>query len=168
LQEARYRLGAALDQHAAQAALGEGRQDDRRCDISLRCRQRQNFRPGQSAIDTLGGYNNAAVIAAEQARMGRQPAARVKDNSDWIGALDVTNGQLRVIGARGFDTDENGVDQCPQAVEMHNARRPVDVMRPASRRCHTTVERLPDLTDNNEVINFSGAERAEYVLPRRG
>jgi hypothetical protein len=133
-----------------------------------RCRQRQNFRPGQSAIDALGGYNNAAAIAVEQARAGRQPAARVKDDSDWIGALDVTNGQLWVIGARGLDTDENGVDQCPQAVEMHNARRPVDVMRPASRRCHTTVEGLPDLTDNNEVIDFSGAERAEYVFPRRG
>jgi hypothetical protein len=100
--------------------------------------------------------------------MGRQPAARVKDNSHWIGALDVTNGQLWVIGARGFDADENGIDQRPQAVEVHKARRPVDVMRPAGRRCHTTVERLPDLTDNNEIIDFSGAERAEYVFPRLG
>jgi hypothetical protein len=41
-------------------------------------------------------------------------------------------------------------------------------MRPAGRRCHTTVERLPDLTDNNEIIDFSGAERAEYVFPRLG
>jgi hypothetical protein len=118
-------------------------------------------------MDTLGGYNNAAAIAAEQARMRRQPTARVKDNSDRIGALDVTNGQLRVIRARGFDANEHGVDQGPQAVEMHTARRPVDVMRPAGRRCHTTVERLPDLPDNNEVIDFSSTERAEYVFPRR-
>jgi hypothetical protein len=136
--------------------------------MPVRCRQWQNLRPGQSAIDTLGGYNNAAAIAAEQARLGRQPAARVEHNSDWIGTLDVTNRQLRVVGARGFDADENRVDQRSQAVEMHNARRPIDVMRPAGRRCHTTVERLPDLTDNNEVIDFSGAQRAEYVFPRRG
>jgi hypothetical protein len=136
--------------------------------MSVRGGQRQNFHPGQSAIDPLGGYNNAAAIAAEQARMGRQPAAWVKDYSDWIGALDVTNGQLRVIGARGFGADENSVDQRPQAVEMHKARRPIDVMRPAGGRCHTAVERLPDLADNNEVIDFSGAQRAEYVFPRRG
>jgi hypothetical protein len=136
--------------------------------MSVRCRQRQNFRPGQSAIDTLGGYNNAAAIAAEQARVGRQPAARVEDNSDWIGALHVANGQLWVIGARGFDADEHGIDQRPQAVEVQNTRRPVDVMRPAGRRCHTTVERLPDLANNNEVIDLSAAERAEYVFPRLG
>jgi hypothetical protein len=41
-------------------------------------------------------------------------------------------------------------------------------MRPAGGRCHTAVERLPDLADNNEVIDFSGAQRAEYVFPRRG
>jgi hypothetical protein len=41
-------------------------------------------------------------------------------------------------------------------------------MRPAGGRCHPTVERLPDLTDNDEVIDLSGAERAEYVFPRIG
>jgi hypothetical protein len=79
--------------------------------MSVRCRQRQNFRSGQSAIDALRGYNNAAAVAAEQARMGRQPTPRVKDNPDRIGAVDVTNGQLRVIGARRFDADKNGIDQ---------------------------------------------------------
>ncbi len=72
--------------------------------------------------------------------MGRQPAARVKNDSDRIGTLDVTNGQLWVIGGRGFDANKHGIDQRPQAVEVRKARPPVDVMRPAGRRCHTTVE----------------------------
>jgi hypothetical protein len=42
--------------------------------------------------------------------------------------VNVTHGQLWVIGARGFDADQNGIDQRPQAVEVHKAPRPIDVM----------------------------------------
>lgn len=167
-QKARYRLGAALDQYAAQASLCEACQDCRGRNVSIGSRQRQNLCARQSATGTLRGYHNPARILDEEARMRRQPPTRIKNDSDRIGTLDVTNRKLRIIRARRFDTHENGIDQRPQAVQVRNTSRAVNVMRTAGCRCHATVERLADLTDDDEVVDFSGAERPEYVFPWLG
>jgi hypothetical protein len=112
-EKARHRVGAALDQHTAQAKLGEPGKDLRWRNMSVGRRQRQNFGVRKLATDAFGGYHDPAGFLTEDARVGRQPPPRIKNNSDRIGALDATNRQLRIIRAHCLDADNYRVDQRP-------------------------------------------------------
>ena len=50
---------------------------------------------------------------------------------------------------------------------MREARRPIDAIRPPGRRRDAAVERLAELADHNEVVDFSIAQRPKYLLPGR-
>ena len=51
-------------------------------------------------------------------------------------------------------------------MQMINARRTIDVLRMAGHRRHPAIERLAELTDNNEVVNRSVPQGSKQLPPR--
>ena len=77
--------------------------------------QRQNFHPGrrrasrsfrrdQQAADAVTGKNPGA---------GRKPAVRVDDDARRLRPGDPPHGQLRIVGERRADANDDGIDQGP-------------------------------------------------------
>ena len=77
------------------------------------------------------------------------------------------HGELRVIGDNGPDTHNHGVHQGPQAVQMHNCRFTVDVVRVARGCGDAPIEGLAELTDHEILIlrdlGQSGVKRPQTV-----
>ena len=140
-KETRERVGAALDEHAAQSDLGEAGEDRGRRDMSVYRRQSEYLDAGKLATRALRHHDNSArAVVGEQAGGRRKPAARIDDDARRIGAGDVTNRQSRVVRERAADPDDDGVDQRAQPMQMRETGRSVDVaewpvvvaMRPSS------------------------------------
>jgi hypothetical protein len=66
--------------------------------------------------------------------------------------------KLWVIRAERADANDNSIDYCPQTMQVHQAGASINVMRAASGGRDATVDRLPDLTNDDEVINSSCAQ----------
>jgi len=166
--ESRQRVGTALDEHAAQPQPGERRQDRRRLDMPIHHRQGQQFDAGKLAARARRRDDNAAdAVVGQQAGGPRQPAARIEHDARGIGAGDAPNGQLRVVGERAADADDDRIDQGAKAVQMREARRSIDIAGMPARRGDPPVERLADLADDHKIVNRAGAQRSKYVFPRR-
>jgi hypothetical protein len=74
---------------------------------------------------------------------------------------------LRVIRERAVSSDDDSINQRAKTMQMRETGRPVYVMRMSGPRRGTAVERLTDLTDDDEVIDGSDAQGPEYLLPWR-
>ena len=87
-EKARHGVGAAFDQHAAQAALGERRQDRRRCDLAVGLRQVDDLDVGgQRRPRAAAGHDQAAhAVVGEQPGAGRQPPARIDHDPRRVAA----------------------------------------------------------------------------------
>ena len=57
------------------------------------------------------------------------------------------------------------VHQRTQPVQMGKARRSVDVFGMARFRRNPAIERLPDLTDNHQIVHRALPQWAEYFAP---
>jgi hypothetical protein len=165
-EKARNRFGAAFDEDTAQPEAGEAGKDCGRCNISVCRRQLQHFGAGKLASAARRSHDDPPGAFAEETRVGRKPAARINDDPDRIGAVDTAHRQLRIVGARGFNPNYDGIDQRPQPVEMRQSGGAVDIVRTPGRRRRATVKGLTDLSYDNEIIDVPGAQRPEYILPR--
>ena len=82
-------------------------------------------------------------------------------------AADPPYRQEGIVGDRGSDPDDHGIDDRAQPVEMVEPVAAVDVVRMAGHGRGAAVERLPDLPDHHEVIDETRAQRPENALPAR-
>ena len=114
----------------------------------------------------FGCYQDAAnSILIEDPRFVAKTAVRIDDDAGRLRAGDPAHSQLRVVGYRGTDADNDRVDQGPQPVEVGKACRPVDVFRMPRFRRNTAIERLTNLTDHHKLINEAPAQRVENFTP---
>ena len=79
----------------------------------------------------------------------------------------MSHSELRIVGQRGAYTDHNGIDDCPQSVQMCEARRTVDVVRMTAGRCHAPIERLADLAHDIEPVRGISAQWPKNRVPVR-
>ena len=79
-----------------------------------------SFRGYQDAKDTVV-IENPCLVA--------ETAAGVDDDPGRLPPGDPAYGQLRVVGYRSTDADNDRVHQSPQPVKVGQAGRPVDVFR---------------------------------------
>jgi hypothetical protein len=75
--------------------------------------------------------------------------------------------ELWIVRAYGADTNDDSIDHRSQPMQMQQADASIDVVRASGRRRDPTVDGLPDLTNDDEIVNNSGAQRAEQILPWR-
>jgi hypothetical protein len=74
---------------------------------------------------------------------------------------------LRIVGERGPDADDNGVNDGAKTMQMRKPGRAVDVMGMTAARGDAAIERLADLTHNNQPVRSRASERPENLLPHR-
>ena len=153
-EEPRHGVGAAFDQDAAQAALGQRRQDGGRRDLPVGSRQRDDLDVGRQRRPGAGrGDHQAAhAVAASSLALGRQPAARIDHDPRRLRTGHPPDRELRIVGERRPDPDHHGIDQRAQPVQMGKPGRPVDVVRMAGRRGDPAVQRLADLADHHQTV----------------
>ena len=112
------------------------------------------------------GYQDAAdAIVIENPRLVAEPAIRVDDDAGRLPPGDPAYGQLRVVGYRSTDADNDRVHQSPQPVKVGQAGRPVDVFRMPGFRRNTAIERLTDLADHHQLIDEAPPKRTENFAP---
>ena len=125
-EKTRHGVGTAFDQDAAQAALGQRRQDGGRRD------PRRRLSLAVTTISTPAGIGERAPVAIDQAAdavcgeqpgAGRQPAVRVDHHPCRVGAGHPPDRELRVVGERGPDPDHHRIDQRSQPVQMGKRRQ---------------------------------------------
>ena len=168
-EEARHRVGAAFDQHPAQAALGERRKDRRRRDLPV----------GLGHADDLDVRTAAAAwrpravttrrrtpSSARSLALGRQPSAGIDHHPRRVRAGDAPHRELRIVGERRADPDHHRIDQGAQPVQMGEPRRPVDVVRMAGFGRDPAVERLADLADHDQIVDPCRAAAGRTAPPR--
>jgi hypothetical protein len=118
-------------------------------------RQCQYFGARKAAIATSRGNYDSARPLGQQARGRWKATVRIDDDPGWVGSLDAADGQLRIVSASRLDADDHGVDKRPQSVQMCKTCGAIDVMRAPRGSRQAAVKRLADLTDNDEVIDFT-------------
>ncbi len=167
-EKARKRVGAALDQNATHAELGETAENCGGRDLPVRRGEPQSFRAAMIAAHALSRDDETAnPVVIEKSRACRKPSFWVDCDARGVRPGDPADGQLRIIGKRGSNPDDDRVDKGAQAMQMSKARRSVDVMRTPRRGRNAPIERLADLAGDDEVIDGAFAKRPEQRLPRR-
>ncbi|GHC33800.1 conserved hypothetical protein [Aidingimonas halophila] len=171
IDEARDRLGAALDQHARVSPFHQSRKQRRWHDITGRV---GNHQPFDMVADAGGGLRPGAdcmqgggAVILEHARGGWCPGIGVEHDTDGMAPFDMSYRQQRVVGHDGADANDHGVDQCPQTVEMRASFQAVDVMRMAGDGSDSTIETLPELGDSDIPRRYHHREQAVEQLPGR-
>jgi hypothetical protein len=111
-------------------------------------------------------YQDATdTIRTEYPRLVAEPAVRIDDDAGRLPPGDPAYGQLRIVGYRSTDADNDRIDQSSQPVEVRQSGRPVDVFRMPRFRRNTAIERLTDLADDHQLIDDAPAKRAENFTP---
>jgi hypothetical protein len=82
-----------------------------------------------------------------------------------VRAVDVAHRQLRIVQTHRVGPDHDGVDHRPQAVQMRQPFRAVNIMRVAGQGGDAPVQRLPELPDRHALAGVL-PQRAEQALPR--
>jgi glycosyltransferase 2 family protein len=167
-KKARNRIGAAFDENAAKPEAGKTGKDGCRGNVPVGCRQSENFDVGERTGRSLRRHHESArAIGVEQARARTQSSTWIKNDARWMRPDDATDGELGIVGERSPYSDDDGIDDGAEPMQMGEARWPIDIVRVSGHRRDTAVERLSNLSDNDEIIDASLAQRTEQVLPRR-
>ena len=83
--------------------------------------------------------------SASSARGRRKPAVRIDHHARRVRTGDAADGQLRIVGQRGADADDDGIDQRAQAMQMGEPFGAVDVVRVSAGGGDAGVDRLAAL-----------------------
>ena len=96
----------------------------------LECLQPHNFDIGRELrLDIVCcHYQTSDAVAREYLRSRRQARARIDHHARRIATGHVSHSELRIVGQRGPYTDHNGVDDCPQSVQVCKARRTINIV----------------------------------------
>ena len=70
---------------------------------------------------------SAHAVVGEQARRRPEPALGIDDDARRIGADDAPHRQLRIVGDRAADADDDRIDQSAQPMQMGKSGGPVDI-----------------------------------------
>jgi len=73
--------------------------------------------------------------------------------------------QLRIVGDCRADANNDSIDQRAQPMQMVETGRSIDVFRMPGRSRDTTVERLPNLADDDHFVDRSGLKWLEKFAP---
>ena len=151
--ELRHGLAAALDQHPAAAGLLQRRDDclGGHMALGIPCQPA----PGDMRADPVGRRHALAeqmqggeCRVLEHPLRGGHPAARVEHHAQRLATLDVAHAELRVILRGGAGTDQYGIDQGAQPVQVNQALDAVDVVGVAAVGGNASVEALAELGDH--------------------
>jgi hypothetical protein len=168
-KKTRYRVGAAFDEDTAESELRETCEDIGRSNNSI-CRwKREHLNAGQGTRCSPCRYHQpSSAITVEQACRRRQASARIEHNASRMRTVDAANRELRIISKSGSYSDNDSVNDCAEAMQMRETGWSIDVMGIAAYGCDATIERLSDLTDDNEFVDAAHAQRPERLLPWGG
>jgi hypothetical protein len=72
---------------------------------------------------------------------------------------------LWIVSDGSANADDDDIDQRAQAMQVLNARRTIDILRMASRRRHSAIERLAELTNDNEVVDGPVPQGSKQLSP---
>ena len=128
-KEARDGVGTTLDQYPAQSTSTECCQDSRRRKLPIGRGQPKelNARDLSDRFSFCGYQDATDTILTEDPRLVAEPATRVDHDAGWLLPGDPAYGQLRIVGYRSTDADNDCIDQSPQSVEVGQSGRPIDV-----------------------------------------
>jgi len=98
-------------------------------------------------------HHQTRRTVGEQPRAGRQAPARIDDHARRMRSAHPPHRQLRIVGQHRADADHHRIDEGAQPVQMCEPVGTVDVVRVAARRSNAAVERLPDLADDDEIVD---------------
>ncbi len=162
-------MRAALDQDAAEAAIRKRRQYRSRCDFAAGRRHFNDFDAvSKRRFYPLGGdHKSPDTVVGQNLGAGRQPPFWIEHDACRTWAGDAPDRELRIVGDCRADADQYRIDERTELVEMIQARRTVDVFGMSGDCRDTAIDRLSNLTDNNEIIDRAVAQRAKPFFPRR-
>ena len=124
---------------------------------------------GQSGIfGEVLGAEVAGIPGTDAAEAGLELAAgciHLAETGQHLAIQIEGGGVFRIVGDGGAHADDNSVHQGPQPMQMHQSRRPVDIFGMSGFRRKPTVERLPDLADNHEIVHRALPQRTEHIRP---
>ena len=109
----------------------------------------------------------ADAVIGENLGAGWKPSIRIENDARRLRTGDPPHRQLRVIGESGADANDDGVDQGAQPMQMRESRRSVDVFRVSGFGGDAPVQRLPDLANDDQIIDCPDPERPEQFVPWR-
>ena len=166
-EEARHGVGTTFDQYPPQPARTKCCKNGRRGKVSVGGGQTKEL----DSLDRGSGFSFCSyqdapdAILDENLRLVAETAAGIDDHARRLPPGDPAYGQLRIVGYRSTDADDDGVHQSPQSVEVGQSGRPIDVFRMPRFCRNAAIERLADLADHHELINKTAAKRAENFAP---
>ena len=139
----------------------------RRCYVPVMRRQSDNLDPARrrAARPLSRDQQSTNAIIGEQSGIGSQAPTRINDGANRLRTSDPSDRQLRIVSDGRPNSDNDNVDQRPQPVKMLNASRAIDIFRMPGSRRDPTVERLPELAYNNQIVYRTLAQGAEHVCP---
>ena len=117
-------VGAAFDQHPAQAPFGERRENGRRRDMPVGAGEADDLdvgrqrRPGAGA----GDHQAAHAIGGEEPCAGGKPAPRIDHDPRRLRPGHPPDRELRIVGERRPNPDDHRIDQGAQPVQMGQGR----------------------------------------------
>ena len=128
-KEARHGVGTSFDQYAAHPASAERCKDGRGRKLPIGGGQpnKLNARDRSSGLSFCGYKNATDTVLTEDPRLVAEPAVWVDDDAGRLLPGDPAYGQLRIVGYRSTDADNDRIDQSPQPVEVGQSGRPIDV-----------------------------------------
>jgi hypothetical protein len=128
-KEARNGVGATFDQYSAQSASTECCKNSRGRKLPIGGGQPKELNARDRSSDlSFRSYKNATdTILTEDSRFAAEAAVRVDDDAGRLLPGDPAYGQLRIVGYRSTDADNDRIDQSSQPVEVRQSGRPVDV-----------------------------------------
>ena len=95
----------------------------------------------------------ANAIVGEQSGIGSETPPRINDGANRLRAGNLPDGQLRIVGYGRSNTDDDDINQRTQSMKVLNAGWTVDIFRMAGSRRDPTVQRLAELTHDNQIIH---------------
>ena len=111
-----------------------------------------------------GPHDNAlCAIVSEAPRPHRQTSARVDNDARRMPPGDTPHIQHRIVGQHRAYPDDDGVNACPQPVQVIKRCAPVDPSALTGGRGDTSVQRLPELRHNKRAIRTGHPDRMARV-----
>ena len=167
-KKARHGVRTAFDQYPAHTAGTERCKDSRGRKVPIAGGQPKqlNARDRRRGFSFRGYQDATGTIVIENLRFVTETAVRIDDDTGRLLPGDPAYGQLRIVGYRSTNTDDDGIDQSPQPVEVGQSGRSVDAFRVPRFGRNTAIERLTDLADDYQFIYETPAKRTKNFTPR--
>ena len=106
---------------------GSRRRSRRRSSCGCGQPNKLNARDRSGGLSFCGYKNATDTVLTEDPRLVAEPAVRIDDDAGRLLPGDPAYGQLRIVGYRSTDADNDRIDQSPQPVEVGQSGRPIDV-----------------------------------------